>query len=86
MEGLKIYIKHDVNITGRTLAILDLEVDIKRKDLDKLYDIQPNYLLTKKYHSLVTIHTIHRKGASEPLITQALNPANSKIPAEKVSP
>ena len=43
MEGMKIYIKHEVNITARTLAILDVEVDIQRDDLDQLYDIQPNY-------------------------------------------
>ena len=39
MEGLKIYIEHEVNIPTRTLVILGIEVDIQRNDLDQLYDI-----------------------------------------------
>ena len=49
MEGPNIYIKHEVNISARTLVILDVEVDIQRKHLVQLYDIQPNYLLTNEY-------------------------------------
>ena len=48
MEGLKIYIKHEVYIPVRTHAILDIKVDIQSKDLDQLHDIQPNYLLTNE--------------------------------------
>ena len=66
--------------------ILDTEVDIQRKDLDNLYDIQQNYLLTNEYTNLVIISIIHRIGASKPLITQALDPENSEIPACKKIP
>ena len=38
MEGPKIYIKHEVNIPVRTHVILDIEVDIERKDLNHLYE------------------------------------------------
>ena len=64
MEGLKIYIKHEVNNSVRTLVILDVEVDIQRKDLDQLYEIKPNYMLTNEYPNLVIIATIHRIGVS----------------------
>ena len=67
MEGPKIYIKNKINIPVRTLVILDVEVDIQRKDLDQLYNIQPNYLLTNEYPNLVIISTVLRIGASEPL-------------------
>ena len=81
MEDPKIYIKHEVSIPVRMLVILDVEVDIQRKDLDQLYDIQPNYLLTNEYPYLVIIPTI---GVSELLATLALDPENSKIPSEKI--
>ena len=48
-------------------------------------NIQPNYLLTNAYPTLVIIPMIHRIGASEPLATQAIDPENSKIPANKKS-
>ena len=83
MEGPKIYIKHEVNIPVRTLAILEIGVDIQRKDLDKLYDIQPNYLLTNEYPNLVIIPTLHRIGGSELLVTQALDPKTHNILADK---
>ena len=85
MEGLKIFIKHEVNIPVRTLVTLDVEVDIQRKNLDQLYDIQPHYLLTNQYPNLVITPMIHRISVSEPLLTQALIPVNSKIPADKNS-
>ena len=61
MESPKIYIKHGVNIPVRTLAILDVEVDIQRKDLDQLY-FQPNHLLTNEYPNLVIKPMIHSIG------------------------
>ena len=49
MEGPMIYIKHEVNIPAKTFRILDVEIDIQRKDLHQVYDIQPDYLLTNEY-------------------------------------
>ena len=84
IEGSKIYIKHDVNIPTRTLAILDIGVDVQRKDLGQLYDIKPKYMLPNE--TQIQLQYPQYVGASEPPVAQTFYPENNKIPSDKETP
>ena len=48
-----------MNLPGRTLAIIQVNTDLKPEQSRKMYEIEPNYFLTKEYPNLYIVPMIH---------------------------
>ena len=53
------YVKHSVNIPGRTLAIVCIHNNLDPKQSGSLYEIEPNEMVIEKYPNLCVIPMIH---------------------------
>ena len=50
---------NSMTLPGRTLAVVLVNNDLKPEQSGQLYEIEPNYLLTKEYPNLYIIPMIH---------------------------
>ena len=49
-------------LPGRTLAVIQVNNDLEPKESGKIYEIEPNYFLTKEYPILYIVPMIHNMG------------------------
>ena len=55
----QISLANSMTLSGRTLAVVHVNNDLKPKQSGQLYEIEPNYLLTNQYPHLCIIPMIH---------------------------
>ena len=60
MNGPMIHNKQGLTIPGRRLAIINVSIDIDKSMNDQMFEVRPNFLLTKEYPNLVMIPMLHR--------------------------
>ena len=48
-----------MTLPGRTLAVIQVNNDLKPEQSGQMYEIEPNYSLTEKYPNLYIIPMIH---------------------------
>ena len=69
ITGPRIYAKNHINIPGRTLAVLNVTVDIRKEHWNTNFNVQANRLLINEYPSLIAIPTIHNiRNTQNPVI------------------
>ena len=51
--------QNHIDIPGRTLAVLNVTVDIRKEHCDTSFNVQANRLLINEYPNLIAIPTIH---------------------------
>ena len=44
---------------GRTLAVIQVNTDLKPKQCGQMYEIEPNYFLTEEYPNLYIVPMVH---------------------------
>ena len=73
ITGPRIYTKNHIDIPGRTLAVLNVTVDIRKEHCDTSFNVQANRLLINEYPNLIAIPTIHNvKNVQNPVIPYVL--------------
>ena len=73
ITGPRIYTKNHIDIPGRTLAILNVTVDIRKEHCNTTFNVKANRLLINGYHNLIAIPTIHNvKNTQNPVIPDVL--------------
>ena len=73
ITGPRIYTKNHIDIPGRTLAVLNVTVDIRKEHWNKNFYVKANKLLINEYPNLIAIPTIHSvRNAQNPVIPYVL--------------
>ena len=73
ITGPRIYTKNHIDIPGRTLAVLNVTVDVRKEHWNKDFHVKANRLLINEYLNLIAIPTIHIVGnAQNPVIPYVL--------------
>ena len=57
-----------MRIPGRTLAVLNVQSNVKEIDTGQIYDVQVNPLLSHEHPNLSIVPTIHRVDCASPEI------------------
>ena len=73
ITGPRIYIKNHIDIPGRTLAVLNVTVDIRKEHCNTTFNVKANRLLINEYPNLIAIPTIHNiQNTQNPVIPYVL--------------
>ena len=73
ITGPRIYTKNHIDIPGRTLAVLNVTVDVRKEHWNKDFHVKGNRLLINEYPNLIAIPTIHIvRNAQNPVIPYVL--------------
>ena len=73
ITGPRIYTKNHIDIPGRTLAVLNIRVDVRKEHWNKDFYVKANRLLINEYPNLIAIPTIHIvRNAQNPVIPYVL--------------
>ena len=73
ITGPRIYTKIHIDIPGRTLAVLNVTVDIRKEHCNTSFNVKANRLLINEYPNLIAIPTIHNvKNVQNPVIPYVL--------------
>lgn len=60
MKGPQIYLPTSLTIPARTLAVLNVKIDLQEEHEGKIYEVKPNLLLEEEFPELVMVPTIHK--------------------------
>ena len=73
ITGPKIYIINHIDIPGRTLAVLNVTVDVRKEHWNEDFYVKANRLLINEYPNLIAIPTKHIvRNAQNPVIPYVL--------------
>ena len=73
ITGPRIYTKNHINIPGRTLAVLNVTVYIRKEHRDTNFHVKANRLLINEHPNLIAIPTIHNvRNVQNPVIPYVL--------------
>ena len=71
--GPRIYTKNHIEIPGRTLAVLNVTVEVRKEHWNKDFYVKANRLLINEYPNLIAIPTLHIvRNAQNPVIPYVL--------------
>ena len=73
ITGPRIYTRNHIDIPGRTLAVLNVTVDVRKEHCNTSFNVKANKLLINEYPNLIAIPTIHNvKNVQNPVIPYVL--------------
>ena len=73
IAGSRIHTKNHIDIPSRTLAVLNVKVDIRKEHCNTTFNVKANRLLINEYPNLIAIPTIHNvKNTQNPVIPYVL--------------
>ena len=73
ITGPRIYTKNHIEIPGRTLAVLNVTVEVRKEHWNKDFYVKANRLLINEYPNLIAIPTLHIvRNAQNPVIPYVL--------------
>ena len=74
ITGPRIYTKNHIDIPGRTIAILNVTVEVRKEHCNTTFNVKANRLLINEYSNLIAIPTIHNvKNTQNPVIPYVLS-------------
>ena len=73
ITGPRIYTKNHIDIPGKTLAVLNVAVDVRKEHWNQDFYVKANRLLINEYPNLIAIPTLHIvRNAQNPVIPYVL--------------
>ena len=70
ITGPRIYTRNHIDTPGRTLAVLNVTVDVRKEYCNTSFNVKANRLLINEYPNLIAILTIHNvKNVQNPVIS-----------------